>query len=91
MEPPPRPTPSLQLMLFIPLLTPYRSCSRVTATPVMPVTPIGYRNTCIRWTGEIKEAMLKGLIKAVKKGFRADSFYKFNGWKITFNCTLVVA
>ena len=34
--------------------------------------------------------MLKGLIKAVKKGFRADSSYKSNGWKIALNYTLVV-
>ena len=34
--------------------------------------------------------MLEGLIKAVKKGFRADSSYKFNGQKIAFNRTLAV-
>jgi len=38
----------------------------------------------------MEEAMLKGLIEAVKKGFRADSSYKFDGWKIALNCTLVV-
>jgi len=38
----------------------------------------------------MEEAMLKGLIEAVKKGFCADSSYKSNGWKIAFNRTLVV-
>ena len=35
--------------------------------------------------------MLKGLIKAVKKGFCVDSSYKSNGWKIALNRTLTVA
>jgi len=39
----------------------------------------------------MEEAMLEGLVEAVKKGFRADSSYKSDGWKIAFNCTLAVA
>ena len=35
--------------------------------------------------------MLEGLIKAVEKGYRADSSYKSDGWKIALNCTLAVA
>ena len=34
--------------------------------------------------------MLKGLIKAIKKGFCTDSSYKSNSWKITFDYTLIV-
>ena len=34
--------------------------------------------------------MLRGLIKAVEKGYRVDSSYKSNGWKIALNCTLAV-
>ena len=34
--------------------------------------------------------MLRALVKAVKKGYCADSSYKFNGWKIALNCTLAV-
>ena len=37
------------------------------------------------------EATLEGLVEAVKKGFRADSSYKSNGWKIALNHTLAVA
>ena len=35
--------------------------------------------------------MLEGLVKAVKKGFRVDSSYKSNGWKITLNRMLIIA
>jgi len=35
--------------------------------------------------------MLKGLVKAVRKGYHADSSYKANGWKIALNRTLTVA
>ena len=35
--------------------------------------------------------MLEGLLKAVRKGYRADSSYKANGWKIALNRTLAVA
>jgi hypothetical protein len=52
--------------------------------------PIGYRNARIRWTGKMEEAMLEGLVKAIKKGFCADSSYKFNGWKITLNYIFTV-
>ena len=45
----------------------------------------------IRWTGEMEEAMLEGLVEAVKKGFRADSSYKSDGWKIALNRTLAAA
>ena len=34
--------------------------------------------------------MLEGLVKAVWKEYRADSFYKANGWKIALNYTLAV-
>ena len=34
--------------------------------------------------------MLEGLIKAVRKGYRADSSYKANSWKIALNHTLAV-
>ena len=91
MEPPPRPTPSLRSTLSTPSFTSRRSRSRAIATPATPATPAGHRNTRIRWTGEMEEAMLKGLIEAVKKGFRVDSSYKFNGWKIAFNHTLAIA
>ena len=56
-----------------------------------PTTPIGHRNARIRWTGKIEEAMLEGLIKAVKKEFRVDSSYKSNSWKIALNYTLTIA
>ena len=35
--------------------------------------------------------MLEGLVEAVKKGYRVDSSYKSNGWKIALNRTLAVA
>ena len=35
--------------------------------------------------------MLEGLIEAVRKGYRADSSYKANGWKIALSRTLAVA
>jgi len=56
-----------------------------------PATPVGHKNARIRWTGEMEEAMLEGLVKAIKKGFYIDSSYKSNGWKIALNCTLTVA
>jgi len=34
--------------------------------------------------------MLEGLVEAVRKGYRADSFYKANGWKIALNRTLTI-
>ena len=34
--------------------------------------------------------MLEGLIKAVQKGYRADSSYKAKGWKLALNYILVV-
>ena len=46
--------------------------------PTTPTTPIGYRNARIRCISEIEKVILEGLIKAVKKGFYIDSFYKFN-------------
>jgi len=39
----------------------------------------------------MEEAILEGLVKAVKKGFCIDSSYKSNGWKIALNYTLAVA
>jgi len=39
----------------------------------------------------MEEAMLEGLVEAVKKGFHIDSSYKSNGWKIALNYTLAVA
>ena len=38
----------------------------------------------------MEEAMLEGLVKAVKKGYHVDSSYKSNGWKITLNRTLAI-
>ena len=66
------------------------SCSRATATPATPVTPVGHRNAHIRWTDEMEEAMLEGLIEAIWKGYCADSFYKTDGWKIALNHMLAV-
>ena len=54
------------------------------------MTPVGYRNVYIKWIDKIEEVMLKGLVKTVWKGYYADSFYKANGWKITFNRTLII-
>ena len=34
--------------------------------------------------------MLEGLVEAVQKGYRADSSYKANGWKIALNYMLAV-
>ena len=78
-------------MPMLSLPTSRTSCSRVTATPATPATPAGYRNARLRWTDEMEEAMLEGLVEAVWKGYRADSSYKADGWKIAFNCTLAVA
>ena len=63
------------------------SCSRVTVTPV---TPTGHRNARIRWTDEIEKAILEGLVKAVWKGYCADSSYKANGWKIALSYILAI-
>jgi len=82
MEPPPQPTPSLQSTFLISLPTSLTSRSRVTATPATPATPAmptGHRNARLRWTDEMEEAMLEGLVKAVRKGYRADSSYKADG------------
>jgi hypothetical protein len=87
MEPPPRPTPSPRSTFPASLPTSRTSRSRVTATPA---TPGGLRNARLRWTDEMEEAMLEGLLKAVRKGYRADSFYKANGWKIALNRTLAI-
>jgi len=38
----------------------------------------------------MEEAMLEGLVKAIWKGYRADSSYKADGWKIALNRTLAV-
>ena len=35
--------------------------------------------------------MLEGLVKAVKKGYRADSSYKANGWKIALTRIIAIA
>ena len=35
--------------------------------------------------------MLEGFVEAVKKGFRVDSSYKSDGWKIALNRILAVA
>ena len=34
--------------------------------------------------------MLEGLVKAVQKGYCADSSYKADGWKIALNYTLTI-
>jgi hypothetical protein len=34
--------------------------------------------------------MLEGLVKAVNKGYRADSSYKADGWKITLTRTITI-
>jgi len=34
----------------------------------------------INWTYEMEEAMVKGLVEAVRKGLRIDSSYKKEGW-----------
>ena len=34
--------------------------------------------------------MLEGLLEAVRKGYRADSSYKADGWKIALDRTLAV-
>ena len=34
----------------------------------------------INWTYEMEEAIIKGLVEAVRKGLRADSSYKKDGW-----------
>ena len=39
----------------------------------------------------MEEAILEGLIKAIQKGYRADSSYKAKGWKLALNYTLAVA
>ena len=39
----------------------------------------------------MEEAMLEGLVKAVRKGYRVDSSYKAKGWKLALNRTLAVA
>ena len=35
--------------------------------------------------------MLEDLVKAIQKGYRADSSYKAEGWKLALNHTLAVA
>jgi len=103
MEPPPQPTPSRRsTFTTTPTPTSRTSRSRVTATPTTPATPAtpatpttpatpaGHRRGRIRWTSEMEEAMLEGLIKAVNKGYRVDSSYKANGWKIALTCTIAV-
>ena len=49
------------------------------ATPAMPVIPVNAKKPRIKWTIEMEEAILEGLINAIWKGYRADSFYKVNG------------
>jgi len=44
----------------------------------------------MKWTIEMEEAMLEGLVEAVRKGYRADSSYKAEGWKLALNRTLAV-
>jgi len=34
--------------------------------------------------------MLEGLVDAVRKGYRVDSSYKADGWKLALNCILAV-
>ena len=33
----------------------------------------------------MEEAMIKGLVEAVRKGLRADSLYKKEGWQIALD------
>ena len=87
MEPPPQPTPSPRSTLPTSLPTSHTSRSKATATPA---TPAGHRNARIKWTDEMEEAMLKGLVEAVRKRYRANSSYKADGWKIALNHTLAV-
>ena len=84
MEPPPRPTPSLRSTFPTSLPTSRTSRSRVTATRA------GHRNAHIRWTDEIEEVMLEGLVEAVWKEYCVDSSYKADGWKIVLNCPLAI-
>jgi len=39
----------------------------------------------INWTYEMEEAMVNGLVEAVRKGLRADSSYKKEGWQIALD------
>ena len=50
-----------------------RGGSRATATLANKKKPR------IKWTTEIEEAMLEGLVNAVREGYRVDSAYKANG------------
>ena len=39
----------------------------------------------------MEEAMLGGLVKAIWKGYRVDSSYKADGWKIALSRTVTIA
>ena len=63
-------------------------------TPVTlatPATPAGHRRGRIKWTSEMEEAILEGLVEAVNKGYCVDSSYKANSWKIASIYIIAVA
>jgi len=55
-----------------------------------PATLISSRKSRMKWTIEMEEAILEGLVEAVRKGYRADSSYKAEGWKLALNRMLAV-
>ena len=56
----------------------------------MLTTPISLRKSRIKWTIEIKEVILKGLIKAIQKRYYINSFYKAKGLKLALNYILAI-
>jgi len=83
-------TPSTQSTFSTPSSTSRRSRSRATTTPATLATPTSSRKSRMKWTIEMEEAILEGLVEAVRKGYRADSSYKAEGWKLALNRTLAV-
>ncbi|OCL01487.1 hypothetical protein AOQ84DRAFT_393626 [Glonium stellatum] len=63
--PDPQLTSSTQSAFSTPPPTSRISRSRAAATPVTPAEPSTSRKRRIRWTTEIEEAMLKGLVKKI--------------------------
>ena len=57
---------------------------RSSRPPPLRIQPIARRATPkkqhINWTYEMEEAIVKGLVEAVRKGLRANSSYKKEGW-----------
>ena len=62
---------------------------RSSRPPPLRMQPIARRATLkkqrINWTYEIEEAIVKGLVEAVWKGFCANSSYKKEGWQIALD------